>query len=87
LRKSPLPKEQVNLQTANHIGKEVGDDSIDYLASIGMKIWKIPSGKIFDHEYLRKIADVPELKHGSCLTKPLTGRSDIWRRGAVVRGI
>ena len=35
-------------------------DSIDYLHSIGMKLWKIPSGEITNYPYLVKIASLHE---------------------------
>ncbi|MDR0185535.1 N-acetylneuraminate synthase [Prevotella brunnea] len=35
-------------------------NSIDYLHSLGMKLWKIPSGEITNYPYIRKIAQFRE---------------------------
>ena len=35
-------------------------DSVDFLHSLGLKIWKIPSGEITNYPYLRKIAGYNE---------------------------
>ena len=44
-------------------------DSIDYLHSLNMGLWKIPSGEITNYPYLRKIAQYQEpviLSTGMC---------------------
>lgn len=44
-------------------------DSIDYLHSLNMRLWKIPSGEITNYPYLRKIAQYQEpviLSTGMC---------------------
>lgn len=44
-------------------------DSVDYLHSIGLKLWKIPSGEVTNYPFLRKIAQFNEktiLSTGMC---------------------
>ncbi len=49
-------------------------DSIDYLASLNLGLWKIPSGEITNYPYLRKIAQKREpviLSTGMCIEEDI----------------
>lgn len=55
-------------------------DSIDYLHSLGLKLWKIPSGEITNYPFIRKIAEYKEniiLSTGMCVEQDIINAVDL----------
>ena len=63
-------------------------DSIDYLHSLDMGLWKIPSGEITNYPYIRKIAQYGEpviLSTGMCELDDVSAAIDVLLRNRLVK--
>lgn len=63
-------------------------DSIDYLHSLDMGLWKIPSGEITNYPYIRKIAQYGEpviLSTGMCELDDVSAAIDVLLRNGLVK--